>query len=353
MVLDRATGRIVHRIFRDLPQYLRSGDCLVLNTTKVLPARFEARRATGGRIKGLFLNENEPGVWHVLIQGVGKLQAGETLELVERTDSEPPHPNPPHTKGREWQLTLLTRLERGEAQVRVEPADPAAVVLDRIGRMPLPPYIHRAAGRAERTTSRAPRATSRAREQAEDLDAADRADYQTVYASAPGAVAAPTAGLHFTPGLVAAIRRQGVAIAEVVLHVGLGTFHPIEADDLADHNMHKEWYSLPAQAVDTIQSTRATDGRLIAVGTTSVRVLETCAGAGSLTPQQGWTDIFIYPPYEFHAVDGLITNFHLPRSTLLALVCAFAGRERVLLAYECAIAERYRFYSYGDAMLII
>jgi len=317
MVLDRASGRITHRLFRNLPEYLRSGDCLVVNTTKVLPARFEARRATGGRIEGLFLAETGPGAWRVLLQGVGRLNANETLILADPR----------------WTMTFMRRFERGEADVRIAPPDPATAVLAQIGLAPLPPYIRRDGADAR------------------DLVTQDRADYQTVYAEQPGAIAAPTAGMHFTPQLMAAIRQAGVSVQSVVLHTGIGTFSPIEADLLAEHHMHREWYSLSADAASALSRVRAGGGRIIAVGTTSVRVLETCAG--EWRPQEGRTDIFIYPPYEFRAVDALVTNFHLPGSTLLALVCALAGRDVVMQAYAAAISERYRFYSYGDAMLIL
>lgn len=317
LVLHRDTGRIEHRSFRDLPEYLRPEDCLVLNTTRVLPARFEVRRRTGGRIEGLFLREITPGVWNVLLAGVGRLNDGETLAF----------PDSP------WSLTLLRRLDRGECEVRVSPAESAATILDRVGVMPVPPYIRRTHDHPH-------------------IDE-DRADYQTVYAREPGAVAAPTAGLHFTQDLLNTLGANGVRGAELTLHVGLGTFQPLEVENLADHVMHKEWYDLPAKAANTIAAARASGGRIVAVGTTSVRVLETCAANGPLAAASGWTDIFIYPPYRFREVDALITNFHLPESTLLALVFAFARRDLTLRAYETAIAERYRFFSYGDAMLIL
>ncbi len=346
MVLHRATGKIAHRVFRDLSDYLRPHDCLVLNATRVVPARFSARRPTGGRIDGLFLRETATGRWEVMLNGAGRLKDGESLSL---------------GAGR-WSMRLMRRLERGICEVLIEPATAAAEVLDAVGAAPLPPYIRRGP------------------DDDAELAAMDRRRYQTVYARAPGAVAAPTAGLHFTDGLLRALRERGVITAEILLHVGLGTFQPVEVDDLAQHKMHAEWYDLSEPAARTIQTARAAGGRIVAVGTTSVRVLETCAGknGGEVCMQQGgvvrqvppvwptmpprrdwlqarsgWTDLLIYPPYEFRAVDALITNFHLPGSTLLALVCAFAGREAVLRAYAAAIGERYRFYSYGDAMLIV
>jgi S-adenosylmethionine:tRNA ribosyltransferase-isomerase len=317
MILERATGHITHRRFYDLPESLRPEDALVLNTTRVLPARFFARRATGGRVEGLFLREVGPGQWRVLFTGVRRLHAGERLTLGE---------------GR-WFLTFLRRLERGECEVRLEPAAEAFDVLSAVGTMPLPPYIRR--------------------EETDGRSATDRTTYQTVYARQPGAVAAPTAGLHFTPELLSRVRGMGVGVCEAVLHVGLGTFAPLVAEDLADHKMHAEWYRLDEDSAAALRARRAAGGRIVAVGTTSVRVLETCAREGELSGGEGWTDIFIYPPHAFRAVDALVTNFHLPGSTLLALVCAFAGREQILEAYHVAIAEGYRFYSYGDAMLIV
>jgi S-adenosylmethionine:tRNA ribosyltransferase-isomerase len=340
MVLDRASGRIAHHIFRDLPGFLRPTDCVVLNTTRVIPARFPLRRGTGGRIDALFVGQPAPGRWSVMLAGAGRLRAGEELHLASRaggdvassgltTGSGPPLPPAP------CRFTFLRHIERGLCELRVDPpADPLAV-LEQIGSAPLPPYIRRdAAGAPAR-------------------DPQDRCRYQTVYARQPGAVAAPTAGMHFTDELLNAIRTRGVSIAEVVLHVGLGTFQPIEVDDLADHHMHPERYELTADSAARIARARPAGGRILAVGTTSVRVLETCAGEAGPVAGAGWTDIFIHPPYRFRAVDALVTNFHLPGSSLLALVCAFAGRDGILRAYRCAIEEGYRFYSYGDAMLIV
>lgn len=285
----------------------------------MLPARFVLRRETGGRIPGLFLSEVSPGIWRALLTGAGRLREGERLRI-ERGD---------------WEITWLRHIERGECELRVDPPDSPATVLDRVGSMPLPPYIRRESPQPE-------------------LDALDREQYQTVYAREVGSVAAPTAGLHFTHDLLTRIQAAGTSIAEVVLHVGLGTFQPIEVDDLSDHRMHREWYELDDAGTATIRDATEQGGRVIAVGTTSVRVLETIAAEGRpLRPISGWTDILIYPPYRFRAVSALVTNFHLPGSTLLALVMAFAGRDLTLRAYQAAIAERYRFFSYGDAMLII
>lgn len=319
LVLHRESGRIEHRIFTDLTEYIAPSDCLVLNRSRVIPARFVLRRETGGRVPGLFLREASPGIWRVLLTGAGRLHEGERL-LMEQGD---------------WKVIWLRHIERGECEVRIDPPDSPPTVLDSVGTMPLPPYIRRESQHSE-------------------FDALDREQYQTVYAREAGSVAAPTAGLHFTRDLLTRIQAGGTGIAEVVLHVGLGTFQPIEVDDLRDHRMHREWYELDDANAAMIRDAAARNGRVIAVGTTSVRVLETIAAEdGPIGPTSGWTDILIYPPYRFHTVEALVTNFHLPGSTLLALVMAFAGRELTLRAYQTAIAERYRFFSYGDAMLII
>lgn len=319
MVVDRATGDLQHMTFRDLPGLLRPGDCLVRNKTRVLPARFSAKRRTGGLIGGLFVGDEGPGTWTVLLNGAGRLGPGEILSLGDGA----------------WTLSLMERGERGACRVSIEPADPAAVILERIGRAPLPPYIHRAKGADT------------------EFDRRDLEDYQTVYASVPGAIAAPTAGMHFTPATLRQIGERDVQSTDVVLHVGVGTFAAVEVEDLADHAMHREWFELGEGAAATINHARASGGRICAVGTTSVRVLETCVGAGAVRSKSGWTDILIYPPYSFGATDVLLTNFHLPGSTLLALVFAFAGRELAMAAYQSAIEEEYRFYSYGDAMLVV
>ncbi len=318
LVLHRDTAKIEHRVFADLAEYLAPADCLVLNRSRVLPARFVARRATGGRIPGLFLVEDSPGRWRVLLTGAGRLREGEHLSL----------------DGGPWSIIWRRHLDRGMCEVSVEPPDDARKILDRIGAMPLPPYIHRDLPD-------------------EKHDQIDREQYQTVYAAVPGSVAAPTAGLHFTPELLDRIRARGTTVAEVVLHVGLGTFQPIEVDDLRDHRMHHEWYEISDAAVESMTHSRQAGGRIVAVGTTSVRVLETAAASGQIAPGVGWTNIFVYPPYRCRSVDALVTNFHLPGSTLLALVMAFAGREQTLHAYRTAIEAGYRFYSYGDAMLIL
>lgn len=315
MVVRARTGDIEHRRFADIVDLLRPQDCLVVNNTRVLPARFFARRKTGGKVEALFLREIEPGRWELLLQPSGRLRPGERLSLGASLP----------------ELILETRGERGSWTAQVEPAAPAVELLERIGQTPLPPYIHRQSGPAGE----------------------DRDRYQTVYAREPGAVAAPTAGLHFSPKLLRELRNCGVAVAELTLHVGPGTFQPIDCQDLRDHPMHAEWYRLPAETVAAIQDCRTRGGRIAAVGTTSARVLETCGRDGTLRPGHGFTNLFIYPPYQFRQVDALLTNFHLPGSTLLAMVQAFAGRELIMAAYAQAIRQRYRFYSYGDAMLIV
>jgi len=318
MVLRREAGSIEHHRFADLPAMLEPRDLLVLNRSKVLPARFDAYRSTGGRIEALFVQEDERGQWQVLLRGRGRLRLGERLSL-----------------GRQrWRMRLLDRLQRGLWRVQIEPADPAEAVLEQVGRMPVPPYIRRKGD--------------------DPREPQDRLWYQTVFAQEPGSVAAPTAGLHFSEALLGRLEQKDVRPAYLTLHVGLGTFQPIEVEDLAEHQMHAERYDLPPETAEQINARRAGEGRIVAVGTTVVRVLETCAdAAGQVRPGCGWTDLFIYPPYRFRAVDALITNFHLPGSTLLALVFAFAGRDFALRAYAEAIRLRYRFYSYGDAMLIL
>jgi len=325
LVLDRASGRITHCAFRDIGTYLTARDCLVLNDTRVIPARFFCRRVSGGRIEGLFLHV-AADAWRVMLKPAARLRVGEAL-LSPDSDVR---------------LVIMARLERGEWLGRPDPAVDPLAWLAQVGQTPLPPYIHRgASGRG------AP-------------DAADAERYQTVYAARPGAVAAPTAGLHFTPGLLAELARRGVQRASVTLHVGAGTFVPIEAEDLAQHRMHAEWYEVTPSALTTLRGARAGGQCLVAVGTTAARVLESLpdgvldgAGIDAGCARSAWTDIFIYPPYRFRHVDHLITNFHLPGSTLLALVMAFASPELIRAAYAAAIAERYRFYSYGDAMLIL
>jgi S-adenosylmethionine:tRNA ribosyltransferase-isomerase len=314
MVLRRSTGEMRHRVFRDLPDLLEPGDLLVLNDTRVLPARLIGRREkTGGQWEGLFLRETETGLWEMLAQTKGKPIEGEAF-LVE--------PGP-------LRLILRGKTE-GHWLMEPAPSGPAADLLARHGQMPLPPYIRK--GRAVET---------------------DRERYQTVYARADGSIAAPTAGLHFTPDLFDRLRERGISWTSVTLHVGLGTFEPIRCTDPARHVMHHEWAEVPAETVQAIQKCKARGGRIIGSGTTATRALESAAREGELRPWRGETNLFIHPPYTFKVVDGLVTNFHLPRTTLLLLVGALAGMEFLRCAYETAVAMEYRFYSYGDAMLII
>jgi len=318
LVVHRQTGRLEHAIFLQLADFISPGSLLILNDTRVVPARFEARRSTGGRVPGLFLRQREPGDWEALLEGRGRLRKGQTLAL-----------------GGRYVLALTEPLGRGVWRIRVEPAVDAERVLAEVGRTPLPPYIRR-------------------KDDPTEILEMDRERYQTIYARQPGAVAAPTAGLHFTEGVFASLAARGIQTATVTLHVGLGTFAPIEAEELADHRMHAEWYEMPAATVEAVQAARARGSRIVAVGTTAARVLESCADpAGHVHAGSGWTDLFIHPPYRFRAVDALVTNFHLPRSTLLAMIFAFGGTELIRAAYAEAIARRYRFYSYGDAMLIL
>jgi S-adenosylmethionine:tRNA ribosyltransferase-isomerase len=324
LVVDRSTRSLSHRGVRDLPALLRPGDCLVLNDTRVVPARLRGRRRqTGGRWQGLFLALAEDGQWRILGQTRGRLLAGESIVLVDQHGND------------RIDLRLIEREPGGIWRVALEGSmtevqgDPWSL-LDQVGSVPLPPYIR--GGLAAD---------------------ADRQRYQTVYASRPGAVAAPTAGLHFTPELLDRLRERGVALCHVTLHVGPGTFRPVTSSRLADHHMHAESGELSEQAAEQIREARAAGGRIVAVGTTCVRVLETAARSGSVTQWSGKTELFIRPPYVFRAVDALLTNFHLPRSTLLVLVRALGGDELVQQAYAAAVEHRYRFYSYGDAMLVL
>ena len=288
-----------------------------------MPARlFGTRAGTGGHWEGLYLGSSSPGAWRVIGQTRGKLQPGEKITIYPAHDP---------LASERLQLTLLERESEGIWSCEVDSTANPFELLERFGTVPLPPYMHRDLANAE-----------------------DRERYQTLYARHPGAVAAPTAGLHFSPELLAACRQREIEFSYVTLHVGLGTFRPITAASLDEHRMHSEWCELTDAAARTLRSTRERGARIAAVGTTTVRTLETAArSAGSLQAWSGETEIFIRPPYQFQAVDILLTNFHLPRSTLLILLSAFAGRERVLAAYAEAVRQKYRFYSYGDAMLIL
>jgi len=322
MVLDRSTRTIAHRRFTDLPEFLRPPDLLVVNDTRVIPARLFGRKAkegTGGKVEFLLLEETAPGQWDALMRCRRRPKPGDQVMLDE-------------------DLAVVTVLEDGElgrVKIRVESALPWLEVLDRIGQTPLPPYIQR-------------------KNVSEERAAADKVRYQTVFAREPGAVAAPTAGLHFTPDVLERLAARGIGHATVTLHVGIGTFRPVSVENVRDHRMDFERWEVPEETARRIAEAKAAGGRVVAVGTTSVRTLESAAarpegfGAG-----QGRTDLFIHPPYAFRMADAMVTNFHLPKSTLIMMISAFAGREFVLEAYREAIRERYRFYSYGDCMLMV
>lgn len=319
MIVDRVRQSLEHAYVRDLPELLAPADCLVLNDTRVVPARLVGRRTlTGGHWEGLFLSSEPDGSWRLLAKTRGKVAPGECITLVNRQVQE------------DGRLILVEKQPGGVWVARPDPPQPTFDLLDRVGRVPLPHYI-------------------RGGEMLEE----DRQRYQTVFAENPGAVAAPTAGLHFTEEMLAKISERGIALCRVTLHVGLDTFRPVATETLAQHPMHSERGQIDAWSVDRLIERRAAGGRIVAVGTTSVRVLETAAQSGQLQAWSGQTNLFIRPPYRFKAVDALLTNFHLPRTTLLVLVRCFGGDELVMRAYEEAIRERYRFYSYGDAMLIV
>ncbi len=312
LTLDRRTGERKHLRFYQLPELLHPGDCLVLNDSRVLPARLIGQReGTGGTVEILLLTDRGKKVWECLVRPGRKLRAGAQVVFGDG-----------RLKGE-----IVQVLEDGNRLVRFEYDGIFLEVLERLGRMPLPPYIK------------------------EELHDPER--YQTVYSRQVGSAAAPTAGLHFTRELLARIEKMGIRPCYVTLHVGLGTFRPIKEKIITDHNMHAEFYTISQEAADVINQTRQNRGRVICVGTTSCRTIESCAAEnGFVTAKSGWTDIFIYPGYQFKVLDGLVTNFHLPESTLLMLVSALAGRERMLTAYEEAVAEGYRFFSFGDAMFI-
>jgi len=320
--INRRAQQLDHLQFDVLPQCLQSGDCLVLNDTRVVPARlFGVRQATGGKWEGLYLNSRPDGLWTLLSQSRGKIQPGESIVV-----------RPAHTSDSAQQLVL--RMQQREPDgvwlAAVESQRSSSELLDLFGTLPLPPYIGRRLA-----------------------DVEDQERYQTTYAQHPGAVAAPTAGLHFTPQLLANCEAAGIGHAFVTLHVGIGTFRPITARKLAEHRMHHEWCHLTADVAERLTHVRAGGGRIVAVGTTAVRTLETAWRSGGFQSFQGQTDLFIRPPYTFQAVDALLTNFHLPRSSLLLLVSALAGTQLMRRAYTEAVEQRYRFYSYGDAMLIL
>jgi S-adenosylmethionine:tRNA ribosyltransferase-isomerase len=321
LVLERATGAVRHRRFRDLPSLTSPGDVVVLNETRVFPARLVGRKPTGAAAEILLLRPlgGEAGSiergprWLALVRPGGKLKPGRVVDVAD-----------------DLRVRILESTPEGERIVELDTSLSVEQALERHGRVPLPPYIAR------------------------EADAQDRERYQTVYARATGSVAAPTAGLHFTPTVLDALEARGVELARLVLHVGVGTFRPVDEADPARHRMHAEWYTVPADVVAAIQRARSAGAAVWAVGTTVVRALESAAAEdGGLRPGAGWTELFIQPGYRFRVVDRLVTNFHLPRSTLLMLVAAFGGYDAVMAAYREAVERGYRFYSYGDAMAVV
>ena len=313
LVLDRKTDKLEHKIFSDVTEYLNSGDCLVINNTRVIPARLIGEKEdTGGKVEILLLKRLGNDIWESLVKPGKKLRPGARVTFGD---------------GR-LKAEILEIAEEGNRLVKFYYEGIFEEILDSLGEMPLPPYITHKLEYKEM--------------------------YQTVYAKFNGSAAAPTAGLHFTNELLEKIRHKGIRIASVTLHVGLGTFRPVKVEDVNSHHMHTEWYEVNTEAADIINETKKNGGRVICVGTTSCRTIESVADEnGLMSAKTGETDIFIYPGYKFKVMDGLITNFHLPESTLVMLVSAFAGKERVLSAYETAVKERYRFFSFGDAMILI
>lgn len=314
MVLDKNTGDVKHEIFKNIAEYFRPGDCLVLNDTKVLPARlYGTKEETGAHVEVLLLKHDKGDQWETLVKPAKRIKEGTKISFGD---------------GRLTAVCVGTS-DHGGRKLDFQYEGIFYEVLDSLGEMPLPPYI---------------------KEQLEDRDR-----YQTVYAKDIGSAAAPTAGLHFTEELLKELKQKGVKLAFITLHVGLGTFRPVSVDDIKEHEMHAEFYQMSKETAELLNEVRASGGRIISVGTTSTRTLETIASAnnGVFAESNGWTNIFIYPGYEFKAIDGMVTNFHLPKSTLIMLISALAGREHVLGAYKLAVTERYRFFSFGDAMLIL
>ena len=313
LVLDRKTGAVKHKIFSDVIDYLNEGDCLVINNTRVIPARLIGEKeGTGGKVEVLLLKRRANDVWETLVKPGKKLKPGAKITFGD---------------GR-LRAEVLEVVEEGNRLVIFHYEGIFEEILDSLGEMPLPPYI------------------------THKLE--DKEMYQTVYAKFDGSAAAPTAGLHFTKELLNKIEEKGIKISSITLHVGLGTFRPVKVDDVNNHHMHTEWYEVNAEAAEIINETKRNGGRVICVGTTSCRTIESVADEnGYMKAKTGETDIFIYPGYKFKVMDGLITNFHLPESTLVMLVSAFAGKENVLSAYETAVKEKYRFFSFGDAMILI
>jgi len=317
LFLERKSGKISNRNFTEIVSLLPESSCLVINNTKVLPARIPGKRQSGGKIEALLIEENNNGDWSAIVRKAGRIKQGERLEFCDG----------------KLLAKAKERLEEGEWLLEFEETERLKERLEDVGLPPLPPYIER--------------------RNASDLqNTKDRERYQTCFATEPGAIAAPTAGLHFTPEILTEIENRGIDILEVTLHVGLGTFSSIDQEDIRKHKMHAEFFSVSSQTLRQLQVYQNNNKQMINVGTTSVRVLETLARQ-NFQESSGWTDIFIYPPCKFKMTDGLLTNFHLPKSTLMLLVSAFCGRDLLLSAYQHAVAEKYRFFSYGDCMLIL
>jgi S-adenosylmethionine:tRNA ribosyltransferase-isomerase len=348
LVMDRRGGGLRHQRFSDLPGELRPGDCLVLNDSRVIPARLLGERRSGGRAEMLLISPDTDGLWNARVKPAKKLRVGDRIRLIPaRAGISGGEADATPDSSGAWAEIREAR-EDGFRRIAFDSPLGDEALLERYGRMPLPPYILAARKAAQSVTRSGPETASEAAE------VEDRERYQTVYADAPGSVAAPTAGLHFTPELLAKIGDAGVEIQRITLHVGPGTFAPVKTESIEAHRMHEEVFEIGAGAAEAIEAARQDRGRrVIAVGTTVTRTLESCfAQHGRIVETQRATRLMIAPGFEFGAIDGLITNFHLPRSTLLMLVSAFAGREAVLAAYAEAVRRQYRFYSYGDAMLI-
>ncbi len=312
LVLDKSSGAVTHSRFRDFPTLLEPGDVLVRNTSRVVPARLHGRRDNGRPAEILLVHAEADGTWLAMVHPGGKLKVGRRVYF-----------------GNETAVEIVEVVGGGLRRIRIDGPCSAHELMERFGCVPLPPYI-----------TRQPRP-------------ADRVRYQTVYASTDGSVAAPTAGLHFTPELLRAVADRGVGTVDVLLHVGPGTFKPVEVDYPKDHRMHAEWYAVPDATARAVADAKTKGRRVWAVGTTVARTLEAAATEGGIRATSGWTELFIYPPYRFNVVDRLLTNFHLPRSTLIMLVAAFAGYDHTMSAYRAAVAEEYRLFSYGDAMAVV
>jgi len=315
MVLDRRTETISHHIFSQLPDFLNNGDLLVMNNTKVIPARLIGKKEkTGGNVEILLLSVMADGLWKALVKHSSRIKYGSKVIFGD---------------GR-LTARILDKTESQERLIKFETDGDPKKLIEELGKPPLPPYIKR------------------------EIEPEDKERYQTIYAKEEGAVAAPTAGLHFTEAVFENLKAKGIDRVEITLHVGLGTFQPVKTENVEDHIIHEEIFSIPSEVAKRINETRSKGGKIVAVGTTTVRALESSIDAnGEIIPRSGSTNIYIYPGFKFRAIDAMITNFHLPKSTLIMLVCAFAGRDFVMRAYHSAIKEKYRFYSYGDAMLIL